>query len=569
MRSGAAIREPTNQAVLRGREAATPSRSIGRALRALAALAAFVGLVVLLDAISRHAVPGNSDGATVILEGQTFAHGNLMLRGWALSLDSFWLLDVLFYALFVAVVGIRPELLNLVPAVIAALVVVVSVRLATIGARRGPAIAAAVCVIGLLALPTQLLAYFFLQGPLHVATALWCLVAFLLLRRLRFGIAFGVAVILLATAMDSDLQALFFGSVPIGLAGLALMLRRRSLRPGHVPVIAALASGVLGFALREGARAIGTFYVNSPLNTLSRGEIPLNLHAVLHYTANLLGVGRSTAVTGGNAVWFENLHVIGLALFALGALAALVRVVLGMLGGDLAGPSPEPLGRRSLTSRVLAPAEGSDLDAASDAFLDDTLLGALIASGLIFIALTQQAIWPYARYLTTAVIFGAILAARLVARVLEGERRRGVWMAVGGAGAVVVALFAGSVAVNLRRPLPPQYAAGLATFLEQHHLSVGLGDYWSSSITTVESGGAVKIRPVIAGVNGRLIPYVRNSRPTWFTGRYQFFVFEPPTPFGNANQTAAELTFGKPAQIYAIPGYIILVWSTPHALPAA
>ena len=52
---------------------------------------------------SRHAVAGNSDGATVILEGQSMQSGNLGLAGWSLSWDSFWSIDAIFYAFAVAI----------------------------------------------------------------------------------------------------------------------------------------------------------------------------------------------------------------------------------------------------------------------------------------------------------------------------------------------------------------------------------------------------------------------------------------------------------------------------------
>lgn len=566
MRSEAAVRQSVG--VPADSRPVTPRHRWGRrGLLALGVLVALVGLTVLLNACSVHAVPGNSDGATVILEGQSFAHGHLMLSGWALSLDSFWLLDVLFYAVFVLASGVRPELLNLVPAAIAALVVLVSVRLAVLGSRRAPAVVAGGVVVALLALPTHLLAALYLQGPLHVATALWCLVAFLLLRRLRFDLAFAGAVVLLAAGIVSDLQALFFGTVPVALAGLTLMLRRRSLRPGHVPLLAALASGVLAWVVREVARAIGTFYVNSPQQAVTRSEVLTNVHLAFTYTAHLLGVGSAALVTGGNPVALENVHVIGALVVAAGALAAVVRLVLGVVSGDPRDAAAPGTGGAGLFERLFVPAASADLSVAGDAFLDDVLVFAMVAAGLIFIALTQAPAWPYARYLSAAVIYGAILAGRFLARLVSGLRQGWLSRSLAAVAVAVIALFGVTVAVNLNQPPPPQYAAGLATFLEQHHLHSGLGDYWSSSITTVESRQAVRIRPVIAGLDGRLVPYPRNSEPSWFRGRYRFFVFQPPTPFGGANQTAAELTFGKPAQIYAIPGFIVLVWSSPHALP--
>jgi hypothetical protein len=43
--------------------------------------------------------------STVVLEGQSTSAGHLTVHGWALSLDSFWTVDVLFNALVVLVAG--------------------------------------------------------------------------------------------------------------------------------------------------------------------------------------------------------------------------------------------------------------------------------------------------------------------------------------------------------------------------------------------------------------------------------------------------------------------------------
>src|ERR1700734_3250088 len=85
-----------------------------------------IGLVVLaaslfvgLDAASTHAFAGNSDGATVVLEGASLRHGHLLLSGWDLSFDSFWGIDAVIYAIAVGIIGVRGDLLAVGPALIA------------------------------------------------------------------------------------------------------------------------------------------------------------------------------------------------------------------------------------------------------------------------------------------------------------------------------------------------------------------------------------------------------------------------------------------------------------------
>jgi len=128
-------------------------------------------LVGLLYLASVHAYPASSDGASVILEGKALL-GNFTLTHWALSLDSFWLVDAPVYSVAVLVGGVHPQLLHLVPAVIAVGVIGVGAWIAQRGRSRRSGLVAAGTVVLLLGLPTHAFAQFFLIGPFHVVTTL-------------------------------------------------------------------------------------------------------------------------------------------------------------------------------------------------------------------------------------------------------------------------------------------------------------------------------------------------------------------------------------------------------------
>ena len=100
---------------------------------------AYVVLVVLLYASARHTFAGDSDGATVVLQGQAMGGGNVTLHGWALSLDSFWTVDAVAYMFVEWVTGVRDALLFLVPSMIAGAVVIVGALLAKDRRRGSPA----------------------------------------------------------------------------------------------------------------------------------------------------------------------------------------------------------------------------------------------------------------------------------------------------------------------------------------------------------------------------------------------------------------------------------------------
>ena len=180
-------------------------------------------LLVWMYALTVHAnsTAVNSDGATVILQGSAVASGNVLLHGWILSLDSWWTLDVAFYALITSVTGVHGYLLLAGPALIAGLVVIVGAVIARRGRRGSAATAGMATVVAVLALPSHTLATYLMCGPIHVSTALFALVAFLGLRRNHIGWGWLMAVFLLAAGMLGDLQMVSYGVVPVLLAGCA------------------------------------------------------------------------------------------------------------------------------------------------------------------------------------------------------------------------------------------------------------------------------------------------------------------------------------------------------------
>jgi hypothetical protein len=314
--------------------------------------AAFVGLIVLLYYVSVHAAAPNSDGATVVLEGRSLASGHLTLKGWRLSHDSFWTVDALFYAVAVLITGIRPVLLQLVPAVLAALVIVVGALMAR-DVRPGRAgWAGAATVVALLGLPTHAFAQFFLLGPLHVGTTLYCLLAFLGLRRAPATWRIPLVAIILAAGMLGDLQTVAIGVVPVFVGGLVAMLRCRSWRAGFDAVVAAVAAVVLAEVARAVAKAFGTYTVGSSQRAKGH-QITLNIEHVWHYAAQLiLGTGTGSLGGGGVPHHLAAAHFVGLALIIAAGLVALGDRAPGVAtAGTAPPPAPKPpAGRRGAST---------------------------------------------------------------------------------------------------------------------------------------------------------------------------------------------------------------------------
>ena len=146
-RTASSTRSPALQDHRTSSDGAVRIRHGSRLVVPATAVAGFLVLVAILYVSARHAFAGDSDGATVVLQGHAMGTGNVTLDGWALSLDSFWTVDAVVYTFVELVTGMRGMLMFLVPAMIAASVVVVGALLARDGRRGIAGVAAATTVI--------------------------------------------------------------------------------------------------------------------------------------------------------------------------------------------------------------------------------------------------------------------------------------------------------------------------------------------------------------------------------------------------------------------------------------
>jgi len=514
-----------------------------RGLVVVVAACLFIGL----DAASKHAFAGNSDGATVVLEGAALGHGHLLLSGWDLSFDSFWGIDAVVYAIAVSLLGVRADLMTIGPTLLALATIAVGVAVAGRGRRLPVAVVASLIALGVLGLPNPTLAFFFLQGPWHIGTALWCLVAFIGLRRDRFDLGWIFAVAALTAGTLGDLTTIAIGLIPCVVAGLVAMARGRSVRRGLSTLTAAPLAGVLALGIRAVTVNIGTFAIAHKIARATSSNYPANAKLALKWGAALFGLGRipigpaqalgpyETLPTGSLQVAFRALML----FVVLSAIA--LEVVALIVGAVRARPFQE-----MHQSRVL---------------VQDLLLFGTAGSVGLFVVLSPNDDGDYARYLTPAVIFGVVLAGSVVGQVFSRvSSSRVVNVVLVGSLALLAAGVVGFHDELTSAPAP-QSADALGNFLESHHLTNGVGDYWSSSVVTVETGGKVAVRPVFPNRASVLVRYGRQSDVNWYKGvRFTFLVFDLARPWGNVNATTGAGSFGRPSETLHVGSYTILVW---------
>jgi hypothetical protein len=529
---------------------APPAAGTRRFLQVAVVVLGLAALTTLLYFVADRSFLPDSDGATVVLEGQSMAAGHLTLHGWALSVDSFWSVDAVFYTVGVLFVGVREALLYVTPALIASLVVLMGVLIAREGRKTAAAIASGLTVVALLGLPSHYLAAYLLRGPLHVGTTLWCLVAFFLLRRGRFGAGWAVAVLFLAAGLLGDLQMVGLGLLPVFGAGIAAMLRTRRVGAGTPLVGAALASVVVALVVRELAKLVGTFTIGKVQKSASSAQMVKNVKDIVPAGLHMLGLGGGT---GGVPQALEDVHLVGV----LVVVAALVYYAVKLIAAMVAGSTRAP----------------AEVGTTETWRLDDLVLFGCIGGVVAFVALSSSSASAYDRYLTSAIIFACILAARMVGAWVSAPPSVALWRWSSALGLVCVVAFVGADAHVIQAgdtlSGPARPAAELGRFLEAHGLHHGLGDYWSASIVTVTTDDDVAIRPVTVDPAGRVVRYGRQSSAAWYTGKsFQFLVYNTAISEGVDSPLAAA-TFGAVEHTYRVGPYRVLVWPHPISVSAA
>lgn len=497
---------------------------------------------MLLYASSWHTTFGkNSDHANAVLAGRDIVSGHPLLDGWVLPLNTYWSLDLSFLAAFTVLGGVRPAAMNAVPVVIAAAVLFVGGLIACRNSASSKGRLVGVGVVALLlGLPHPLLGNFFLQGPEHVATALYCLVAFFLLAGVGIGRRkWFVGVGVLMAAVLGDAFALALGGAPILAAGAMASLRQRRWAPLFSPGVAAVGAAGGAALIRFALNHLNAHSLAPALPLSPPGNWIDNVNAVRRLIPMLLGFGEDSGLSG----FFELVHVLGVAIFVAGVVAGVVVTI-----------------NRLVQRRSEGPGEAVDESAA---WFDDVLVVGLVGGLCMYVLITLPPSDVHSsRYLTPTVIFGTVLAARRAASLVERLSARRA-RALVGALVALLGLYAAASLDVLLRPSVVNPAQELAEWLADNGLTSGFGTYWTASIATVSSGQSVTVRPVVA-VDGRLRGWLYYASKEWFEPDPEkprrFLVYQPGQPFRDVDDHSATATFGPFARAVDLGTYRILIW---------
>lgn len=500
-------------------------RAVWAAGLALAALVLF--LLYFRDA---QTIGQSSDSGGIALQAWDLWHGNPILRGWWLSDECFYTIDLPMNAVVQMVVGLRPVTVHIYAAVDYVVVLLLAGLLARGRACGRQGIVRMLLTVGIMLAPSTVLgSRILLQGPDHVGTQIAVLATFLVIDRAaeRWWVPVAVGV-LLTVAQVNDVQATFSAAAAVGAAcGVrACSEVARWQRPPRERwydaslVVAAVVSFALAHLIVAGIHAAGGFYLPGPKNGLGFAPIstmPAHTWATVYNVLILFGADFIGQPMGISAI-FALLHLVGVAL-GFGALW---------------------IGARGFFSRM-------------------DRVNQMLVAGTVFI-LIAGAFGLYADAVTGAhdiipvLPFCAVLAGRLF-----GERLAALRLEPVLAAGLVVMLAA--LAYNDIQPKAVPPSTQLAAWLEAHHLTMGLGGYWESNITTLDTGGRVRMVSTVG--NGTTAQEYESSAEWFNPAKYQanFVVaYSASTDPSPVKPSVVRAWYGPPAHVYHFEDYTIMVY---------
>jgi hypothetical protein len=502
-----------------------------------------VALFALYLAQSSRGTYVTSDGASNVLQAWAMLHGNVLLRGWALSDVSFYTTDLPYYVLVEAFRGLRPEVVHMCGALTYTLLVLLAAALAKGRAAGREGVTRALVAAGImlapeLGNPSGLL----LSLPDHVGTGVPLLLTWLLIDRGAAGwgsrrwLVPVLAGSILAWTTVGDQLAGVIGALPLALVcafrighGLWSRAGKRELRGYELSLLVAAVVSVPLAELATWAISAAGGWTITPVPTSLAAAGALPSHAYLTGAGILQLFGAD--FLGQPAGWqtaFALVHLAGLALAAVGLGLAM---------------------RRFLAAELVTQA--------------------LAVAIVVNIAAYLFSVLPLDIYDTREIAgvlpFGAVLAGRLLAGRLARPGRAAAIASTAGAG--LLAGYAGMLGFNAGQPPVGQPRTTLTTWLSAHHLTRGLGGYWQANSVTLISGDAVQVRP-ISLVSGQLIAgsYWDADR-AWYdpATHYADFIVDQPPGSGNPRSPGPliktmEGKAGEPARLYFHYGFAIAVW---------
>ena len=521
----------------------------------------------------------DTDSAGQALQGWDMVHnGNLLLSGWYVSDVSFWTFEVPVDGLIAVVYGLRVDVVHVAAAIEYALLVLFAALLAggaardrRFGGREG--LIRALVAVGVMVAPAIWAGPGLLGAPDHTAVGVPVLITLLIVDRVRprrwprAAATVALAAVLLIWAQLDDPVATLSCALPLavvcGLSAAAFLvaaaarrltgwIRGRRARPAGPPrparhgaaspgydaalaVVAAASYGVTELLVRAISHAGGYYLHAIPAGSQISGWATAAAQIQAEAENLLILFGANFWARSQPQTAFAYLHFVCAGVALLGLLIALVRWrwtdrvtralvvgVLVMLVLGAASPLMIPIGGAHEVAIVLP--------------FGAVLGGRVIGPWLAAVRRRPQA--------------GLLARSALVTRLTVGCA-----LAAAGLGLLSDLGYAAA------QPAVAARDDALADWLAAHNLTSGLSGYWTANITTLATGGRVRLAPLISG--GKY-GYLWESKASWFdpdVSRANFIVTTTQQTAGSDVSLQEVLAwYSQPAEIYQFEQYSIVVY---------
>jgi hypothetical protein len=465
-----------------------------------------------------------SDSAQGFAVGHAIATGNLLLAGWHFPVDNFYLTDSLSYALAERIVGPRPYLLALIPALVYALLVLIALFLCVRPSQplRRNVQPASIAVV-LLAAPVWIGAWNpMLMSDMHTATVVAALAVLALCAQVAAddpGVSFRrlaavLAFVLTALTVASDPFSLVFAFGPaVVVLGIEAALNPDlpNVRFVFLVLVVAIAAGLLAPWILAWLGGYTT-----------ENDVAFRFAATRQWWTNIVGVlfGLLT-LWGANPLDVQSASDVPTLAIRWAALGFVLFTAVILLHKLLRGTQVALLDRLLCAGAVVP--------------LVVCAPSAQFAKGV-----KAETMWHGGspmRSLVPTVLFATVLACRQIAGVIDSVANARTRFAVRSTvvGLAGLALLNG-VLQSLSGAARPSWidrnpAITAARWLEQRGFSQGVGEYWSANLLTAMSGNMITVRSIVPE-DGRLVPYVWVEDRAFYAKSPEFAVWQEPNQTG-------------------------------------
>ena len=473
----------------------------------------------------------SSDGGSNALEAWDMLHGNLLLHGWTVTDVSFYTTELPEYMLLELIRGMNAGLVHTAAACTYTVLVLLAGLVAKGRATGREGVVRVLVGSGIMLAPQLGTPVFTLLGvPDHVGT--------------------GIPLLLIFGVLDRAPRRWYLPPVIAVMLTWALVADRL--------VIAALLVPLLLVCCLRVYRSV--VLLDKPL---AEQWLEVSL-----FGAGVVALGVSLLITR-LLVRLGGYRVLGLALHLakVSALPHTFRLtgqgVLGLYGADFFDLPFGPqmfIALVHLAGVILA---GWAVCRALRRFFrcDDLLVQVLVTGIVVNLAVFAFSNLPFslwdARNMSPVLAFGAVLAGRLLA----GDLIR---LRLLPALAVMLACYTAFLGFDVVQPQTAAHDQALADWLVAHNFRYGLSTYFESNITTLDSGGRVRLVGVSWGAD-KSVPRIYQSDVSWYDPKLHYANFIVNT---GADKPQALIppgdwlkAFGPPAKTYHYGPYTILVWN--------